>query len=156
MFDNTNHYESRTGVCDGATRYYVSFMCGQGVRHEVEVSRPVHLELMRFRRAERNLRRWDERHMEQSVLTEAAVHDRASRLPAGIDEAVFDRMRNGRLRSAIKELPAIQRRRFILYHWFGLTYGRIARMEGRSNMSVCESVRRAEEKIRKKLKKFEE
>jgi hypothetical protein len=65
MFDNTNPYTLRTEVVGGITRYYVAFTDGQAVLRETEVSRPVYLEFLRFVKVERNLRRFDERHIER-------------------------------------------------------------------------------------------
>jgi hypothetical protein len=70
MFDNTNPYTLRTEVVEGITHYYVSFQDGRIIMRETEVSRPVYLEFLRFTKHERNLRRWDERHTEQSELTD--------------------------------------------------------------------------------------
>jgi RNA polymerase sigma-70 factor (ECF subfamily) len=154
MFDNTNTYTLRTEIAEGIMHYYVSFADGQGVHRETEVSRPVYLEFLRFIKTERNLRRWDERHTEQSELTEETLYYRALHPPKGVDETVFDSERDERLRQAVAELPEIQRRRFVLYHEFGLTYEQIAEMEGCSNVSAFRSVSRAEEKIREVMKNF--
>jgi RNA polymerase sigma-70 factor (ECF subfamily) len=72
--------------------------------------------------------------------------------PKSVEDAAFDSLRNEKLRQAIQELPEIQRRRFVLYHEFGLTYEQIAEMEGCSKVSVFRSVDRAEDKIREMLK----
>ena len=152
MFDNANPYTLRTEVAEGITRYFISFMDGQAILRETEVSRPVYLEFLRFVKAERNLRRWDERHTEQSDLTDESLYDRALHKPKSVEELTFDSLRNEKLRQAIQELPELQRRRFVLYHEFGLTYEQIAEMEGCSKVSVFRSVGRAEEKIREKLK----
>ena len=64
----------------------------------------------------------------------------------------FDSLRDEHLRQVITELPEIQRRRFFLYHDFGLTYEQIADMEGCTRRAVKFSVDLAEEKIREKLK----
>jgi RNA polymerase sigma-70 factor (ECF subfamily) len=154
MFDNTNPYTLRTKIAEGITRYYVSFTDGQAIHRETEVSRPVYLEFCRFVKQERNLRRWDERHIEYSDLTEGTLMSRALHPPKGVEETVFDSQRNERLRQAIGELPELQRRRFILYHEFGFTYEQIAEMEGCSKMSVKRAVDRAEEKIREELQNF--
>lgn len=154
MFDNTNPYILRTEIAEGIMHYYVSFMDGQALLREIEVSRPVYLEFCRFVKQERNLRRWDERHIEQSELTDETLYNRALCLPKDVEETVFDSQRNERLRQAIAELPEIQRRRFILYHEFGLTYEQIAEMEGCSKVSVFRSVNRAEGKIKEELKNF--
>ena len=154
MFDNTNPYTSRTENVGGFTRYYISFTDGQGIDRETEVSRPVYLEFSRFVRSERNLRRWDERHTERTDLTDEALRDRTLNPQKGVEETVFDSLRNEQLLLAIQNLPTIQRRRFVLYHEFGLTYERIAKMEGRAKTPVKRSVDRAEKKIREKIKLF--
>jgi RNA polymerase sigma-70 factor (ECF subfamily) len=154
MFDNTNPYTLRTEIIEGITHYYVSFKDGQAVLRETEVSRPVYLEFCRFVKQERNLRRWDERHTEYSELTEETLVRRAMNPPKGVEETVFDNERNEHLRQAVAELSETQRRRFVLYHEFGLTYEQIAEMEGCTKMPVKRSIDRAEEKIREKLKNF--
>jgi RNA polymerase sigma-70 factor (ECF subfamily) len=134
--------------------YYVSFADGQSVRRETEVSRPVYLEFLRFVKTERNLRRWDERHTEQSELTEVTLYNRALHPPKGVDETVFDSERDERLRQAVAELPEIQRRRFVLYHEFGFNYEQIAEMEGCKRQPVTRSIESAETKIREVMKNF--
>lgn len=155
MFDNSNPYTLRTEIVEGIMHYYVSFTDGQAILRETEVSRPVYLEFLRFIKIERNLRRSDERHTEQSELTEVTLYNRAAHPPKAVDEVVFDSLRDERLRQAVAELPETQRRRFVLYHEFGLTYEQIAEMEGRNLSSVYESVRGAETKIKEKMKIFE-
>ncbi len=152
MFDNVNPYTLRTEVSEGMTRYFISFMDGQAILRETEVSRPVYLEFLRFVKTERNLRRWDERHTEQSDLTDELLYDRALHKPKSVEAAAFNSLQNEKLRLAIQELPEIQRRRFVLHHEIGLTYEQIAEMEGCSKVSVFRSVSRAEDKIREVLK----
>jgi RNA polymerase sigma-70 factor (ECF subfamily) len=155
MFDNTNPYTLRREITDGIARYFVSFTDGQNIRRETEVSRPVYLEFLRFVRVERNLRRSDERHTEQSDLTDETLNRRALRRAKSAEDTVFDTLRDERLRRAVAELPEVQRRRFVLHHEFGLTYEQIAVMEGRSAAAVCHAVKRAEQKIRDAMKFFE-
>ncbi|HCC34741.1 MAG TPA: RNA polymerase [Ruminococcaceae bacterium] len=154
MFDYSNPYTLRTEVTEGIMHYYVSFKDGQAVLRETEVSRPVYLEFCRFVKQERNLRRWDERHTEQSDLTDESLYSRALNPPKSVEETVFDSQRDERLRQAIEDLPEVQRRRFILYHEFGLTYEQIAEMEGCSKVSAFRSVNRAKEKIKEAIKNF--
>ena len=148
MFDNTNHYALRTEIVEGIMRYYVSFTDGQNVPRETEVSRPVYLEFLRFIRIERNLRRWDERHIEQSDLTDETLHDRALYPQKSIEDTAFDSLRNEQLRLAVQSLPEIQRRRFVLYHEFGLTYEQIAEMEGCTHVAVLRAVKKAQDSIK--------
>lgn len=154
MFDNKNHYTLRTEVFEGFAHYYVSFVDSLANNRETEVSRPVYLEFQRFVKTERNLRRWDERHIEQSDLTDESLHSRAIHQPKCVEDMVFDAQRNEQLRLAIQNLPETQRRRFVLYHEFGLTYEQIAKMEGCKKQSVCESVTRAEKEIKAKIKDY--
>ena len=149
MFDNTNHYTLRAEIVGGITRYYVSFTDGQAIQRETEVSRPVYLEFLRFIRIERNLRRWDERHTEQSELTDEALFMRALNPQKSVEETVFDSLRNDHLRQAVQSLSEIQRRRFVLYHEFGLTYAQIAEMEGCAFQAVAKAVKVAEITIKK-------
>ena len=154
MFDNKNPYTLHTEIVEGITQYYISFTDEENIHRKIEVSRPVYLEFLRFVKTERNLRRWDERHTEQSELTEEMLYKRALYPPKSIEDATFDSLRNEQLRLAIQELPEVQRRRFLLYHEFGLTYEQIAEMEGCTKMPVKRSIDRAKEKIIEKLKNF--
>ena len=149
MFDNTNPYTLRTEIVGGIVRYYVSFKDGQAIPRETEVSRPVYLEFLRFVKVERNLRRSDERHMEQSDLTDETLSQRALLPQKSVEDAIFDSIRNEQLWLAIQQLSEIQRRRFVLYHEFGLTYEQIATMEGCTFQVAARSIKTAENKIKK-------
>jgi RNA polymerase sigma-70 factor (ECF subfamily) len=154
MFDNANPYTLRTEVVEGISRYYVSFLDGEAIRHEIEVSRPVYLEFLRFVKVERNLRRWDERHTEQSDLTDETLHSRALNPQKGVEDTVIDGLYNEQLQRAVESLPEIQRRRFILYHEYGFTYEQIAKMEGCTKRAVKFSVDLATTKIKENLNSF--
>ena len=154
MFNNENPYTLRTEIVEGITRYYVSFTDGQAIHRETEVSRPVYLEFLRFVKIERSLRHWDERHREHSELTDETLLSRALNVPKSLEDTVFDSLRNEQLRLAIQQLPEIQRRRFVLYHEFGLTYEQIAEIEGCTKMAVKFSIDRAKEKVRSELNNF--
>ena len=154
MFDNKNPYTLHAEVIEGIMHYYVSFADDQDIQREIEVSKPVYLEFLRFIRKERNLRRWDERHTEQSELSDETLYKRALNPPKDLEDMVFDSIRSEQLLLAIQELPEIQRRRFVLHHEFGLTYEQIAEMEGCTKMAVKFSVDLAKEKIKKIIKNF--
>jgi RNA polymerase sigma-70 factor (ECF subfamily) len=125
VFDNTNPYTIRFEETDGRKRYFVAFTDGQGNFRETEVTKAVYMEFCHFIKRERNLRRSDERHLEQSELTEETLCRRAVNKPKPVDEAVNDTIRMERLNRAIMELPEIQRRRFMLHFDLGLTYEQI-------------------------------
>ena len=154
MFDNTNPYTLRTEIVEGITRYYVFFIDGQADHCESEISHSVYLEFQRFVKVERNLRRWDERHSEQSDLTDETLHKRAFYPQKSVEDTTLDGLRDEQLKLAIQSLPEIQRRRFILYHEFGLTYKQIAKMEGCTKRAVKFSVDIANDKVKEQLKSF--
>ena len=105
MFDNTNPYTIRIEETNGQKRYFVAFIDGQGIFRESEVSYEVYTQFCRFVKCERNLRRSDERHLEQSELTEETLCRRALHKPKPVDEAVNDKIRSEQLDQAIMELP---------------------------------------------------
>lgn len=154
VFDNTNPYTIRFEETDGRKRYFVAFTDGQGNFRETEVSKAVYMEFCHFIKRERNLRRSDERHLEQSELTEETLCRRAVHKPKPVDDAVNDNIRMERLNRAIMELPEIQKRRFMLHFDLGLTYEQIGAMEGCTKMPIKRSIDRAIEKIRLALKNF--
>ena len=155
MFDNTNPYTIRIEEMNGQKRYFVAFVDGQGIFREVEVSHEVYMQFCRFVKRERNLRRSDERHLEQSELTEGTLCRRALHKPKPVDEVVNDKIFGEQLEQAISELPEIQRRRFELYFDYGLTYEQIGKIEGCSKMPVKRSIDRAIAKIKEKIKCFD-
>lgn len=154
MFDNTNPYTLHEEVVAGFTHYYVSFVGVTGDVQETEVSRIVYLEFLRFVRRERTLRRRDERHMEQSRLPPEILFEQTLKQPKSVEESVFDRLRDGEMREILATLSKVQRRRLLLYHEYGLTYEKVAEIEGCTKMAVKFSVDLAEQKIRAKIKKL--
>ena len=153
LFEKT--YTLRTESAEGIARYYISFNDGEKRCHEIEVSRPVYREFERFVRVERNLTRWDERHREQSEVWDETLNKRALYPPDSLEDTVFDCLRNEQLRLAIQQLSETQRRRFVLHHEFGLTYGQIAKMEDCQKAAVSESVQQAKTEIRKIIYQFD-
>jgi RNA polymerase sigma-70 factor (ECF subfamily) len=155
MFDNKNHYTLRTEVVGGDLHYYVSFADGEGVYHATEVSRPVYMLFLRFIKDERNLKRWDERHVEYIELTDEVMFARAMFPPKSLEEATIDCIQDEYLWLVIRSLSSTQRRRLLLHYKHGLTYEEISKREGCSKASAFRSVNRAVEKIREKIKFFE-
>jgi RNA polymerase sigma-70 factor (ECF subfamily) len=153
MFDIKNPYTLRCEIIEGITRYYVSFADGEGVHRTTEVSKPVYMEFERFIKVERNLRRWDERHIERSELSDEALYKRALFPPKSIEEATFVDMQSEKLQRVVKDLPETQRRRFVLYYDFGFNYRQIADKEGCTARAVEYSVTIAKLKIRKYFEK---
>jgi len=155
MFDNSSPYTLWTKNIAGVTRYYISFKDGQGERQKTEVEKSVYDTFLQFEKKERNLRRSDERHIEQLDLSEIEIYNRAVHVPKSLEEWAIDAERNERLWLAIADLPEVQRRRFVMYHEDGLSFEEIGEREGCSGRAAQYSVRLAKEKIRERMKNFE-
>ena len=91
---------------------------------------------------------------EFSDLTDETLNRRARHTPKSVEETVTDMERSAALAQAIAELPEIQRRRFVLYYEYDLTFRAIGELEGCTATSVKKSVDIAKAKIKKKLENF--
>ena len=154
MFDNSSPYTLRATTDGSVTHYFVSYVDEDGSRQEAEVSLDVYNEFLSFIKLERNLRRCDERHLEQSWLSDAGLYNRAFNPPQSVEDEVIDGIINETLHHAILQLPKKQRRRFVLYYDFGLKYSQIAKIEGCDRTAVKYTVDKAKIHIAKMLKEF--
>jgi len=132
-------------------RYLISFRDGQGVMQELQITRELFEVIDGFELDDLSiLNEWD-RHYEHSELTETTLYNRATTPPESVEDAVFRNLQYETLRKAISQLPETQRRRLVLYYFAGLTYDKIAEMEGCKHPAVIKSVNAAVEEIKKIL-----
>ena len=148
MFNDKSPYTIRGEVINNVQHYFVSFVDGENIRRDTEVSRSVFLEIYKSIKKARNLTRSDERHIEKSDMTEETLYSRAVHPTKNVEDVVIDIDQSNLLRAAIADLSETQRRRFILHYDFGRTYEQIAVAEGCSFQSVGKSILLAEEKIK--------
>ncbi len=136
-------------ICDG--KYYLAFTDGQGVFHNMEISEHLYYTLNRFELDDLSwLNEWD-RHIEQSELTDEALHQRAITQAESVEDSVFRRMLYQQLHKAIAALPETQRWRLLYYYFAGMTYEQIAELEGCTFQAVGKSIAAAEKNIKKFL-----
>ena len=147
-----NIYTLREEFVEGKMRFFISFKDGENVLHEVETTPAVYSEFTVFRKINRNLQSFDERHREYSELTDETLNRRATKMLKSVEEIIVDRECLKLLQKAIAELPEIQRRRFLLYFEYEMTYAKIGRLEGCSATSVKGSIDIARRKVVEKLK----
>jgi len=140
---------------NGETRYYTSFVDGDGAIRETEISYEVYLALEGCRKHEKRQINFIDRHVEQADLSESQLQERMARLPISLELLVENQEQARRLYAVIDSLPETQRRRFLLSHEDGLTYKQIAALENCTIMPIQRSIIGAEVKIREKIKKFE-
>lgn len=147
--DKYNPYK----ICENNGRYYLSFKDGQGARHDMEVEKELFDVLNRFELDDLSiLNEWD-RHIEHFEQTEQSLNRRTSYKAESVEEVVLRNIEYEQLHQAIATLTETQQRRLTLYYFRGLTYKRIAEMEGCSVSAVGGSISAAMENIKKILSK---
>ncbi len=140
-------------ICENDGRYYLSFKDGQGVRHDMEIEKDLFDILNRFELDDLSiLNEWD-RHIEHFEQTEQSLNRHACFKAESVEEVVLRNIEYEQLYRAISMLTETQQRRLKLYYFRGLTYKRIAEMEGCSASAVVNSICAAIENIRKNLSK---
>ena len=85
---------------------------------------------------------------EHSELTEGTLNQRAILPTEPMEEGVYRKILSDQLHTAISKLPAIQRRRLLLYYFGEFTYEQIAQMEGCTKRAVKFSVDIAIQKLK--------
>lgn len=135
-------------ICEKDGRYYLSFKDGQGVRHEMEIEKDLFDMLNRFELDDLSiLNEWD-RHIEHFEQTEQSLNRRASYKAKLVEDTVLRNIEYEQLHQAIATLTETQQRRLMLYCFRGLTYKRIAEMEGCSISAVAGSISAVIENIK--------
>jgi RNA polymerase sigma-70 factor (ECF subfamily) len=129
--------------------YFLLFQDGQSVPHELEIPKALYDLFNAFELRDLSYLNEADRHIEQSELTEAALHKRAYSAPESTEESALAAIENELLHKAIARLPETQRRRLMLYYFGELTYDQIAVMEGCTFQAVAKSVKAAEKTIEK-------
>ena len=133
--------------------YYISFTDGQGIFHKQQISMELYAAFNGFELDDISLMNEASRHLEQSELTEETLNQRAVDPQEAVEAHVYRRIMYQELHRAIAQLPAVQRRRLLLYYFGGYTYEQIAQMEGCKHPAIMKSVAAAEKSIKKYFSK---
>jgi DNA-directed RNA polymerase specialized sigma24 family protein len=147
-------YTLREEVSEIGTRCFISFKDGQGEYHELEVSPAFYQEFRRLELNNRKFQNWDQLHREFSEVWDETLNRRARVTPKTVEETMIESERNELLYKLIAALPAIQKRRFLLYHEYDLTYCQIGVLEHCTPQSARRSVVCAREKIKAQMTKY--
>lgn len=145
--DKDNPYRLFTvGIDTVSPHFYVEFTDPQGIKICRSVGRSVWELLDRFELDDKKYMNEVERHHDEN-------HDAFFLLSGNDDvaEIVWRKIVNEMLYRAIDELPEKQRRRIIMYYFYGLTYEQIAEVEGCTKMAVKFSISKALCKIKEKI-----
>ena len=133
--------------------YYVAFSDGEGVRHKERISRELFELFDRFELEDISQLNVISRYQEHSELTEGTLNQRSLVQPESLEDIVYRKFIYDQLHIAIANLPAVQRRRLLLYYFYGYTYEQIAQMEGCKHPAIMKSIAIAEKKIKKYFSK---
>ncbi len=131
---------------------YISFTDNQGVFHKLESSDELFSLFDSFELEDISFLNEISRHYEQSELTEQSLNERSFYLQEPLEDAVFRKLQNEQLHTAIRQLPENQKRRLLLYYFCGQTYEQIAKSEGCTIMPIKRSIDKAIRKLYAMLK----
>ena len=131
---------------------YLLFKDGQGFPHKLELDVKLYALFDRFELDDLSFLNEQERHLDQTELSEALLSRRVPENQATVEDAVYESLQTQALREGIRRLPEIQKRRLQMYFFDGLTYEEIAERERCSYQAVQKSVSAALKKIREFLK----
>ena len=131
--------------------YYISFTDGQGIFHKQEISMELYAAFNSFELDDISQMNVTSRHWEHSELTEETLNQRAADPQEPVEDHVYRRIMYQELHRAIAQLPAVQRRRLLLYYFGGYTYEQIAQMENCTKRAVKFSVDAALKNLRENL-----
>ena len=132
-------------------KYYIEFADGQRKAHCMEISRELYEAFDRFELDDLKHLNFVDRHIEQSEIYDITLHRRSGQAGESAENEAIRKIALEELYSAISMLPAIQKRRLVLYYFVGLTYEQIAEMENCSFQAIAKSVTTAEKKLKKLL-----
>ena len=108
---------------------YLSFKDGQGFPHKLELDVKLYALFDRFELDDLSFLNEQERHLDQTELSEALLSRRVPENQATVEDAVYESLQTQALREGIRRLPEIQKRRLQMYFFDGLTYEEIAERE---------------------------
>lgn len=132
-------------------KYYIEFADGQRKEHCIEISRELYEAFDRFELDDLKHLNIVDRHIEQSEIYDITLHRRSGQTGESAENEAIRKIALEELYTAISMLPAIQKRRLVLYYFVGLTYEQIAEMESCSFQAIAKSVSTAEKKLKKLL-----
>lgn len=146
--DNPYNLES----VEALNLYLVSFKDSKGIKQTVKVTIEVFNLFNEFELKDLSQMNEYDNHIEHINLEEEQIYLKSKNKPKKLEDEVIEKINIKELMNEIKQLPKIQRERFIKYYFDDMSYEEIAKKEGCSGRAVKYSVDRAFEKILKKLK----
>lgn len=134
-------------------KYTVVFKDEHGRLNKIEVEEEIYNALNSFELDDiKSMNEYD-RHIEHSEIYEETLYSRALNKLLNLEDYVIQNLINTELYKAINLLSETQRRRLLLYYFYGLKLEDIARIEGTSFQMISKSIKQGIANLKKILKK---
>ena len=147
----TQFYKKRTTNSKNTTQYFIAFESQDGQAVEIQVSKNQYLLIEEMQREHWRLERSETRHTHHMEMIPEWDIPNELHTPSP-EQIMIEHFENDVLCDALKRLPPVQLRRFLLRHYFELSSKQIAHIEGCSTRVVDRSVAQAKEKLQQILK----
>lgn len=133
-------------------KYFIYFKDSKNMMQKIEVDSKIY-EV--FNESELHdlseLNEYD-RHIEHSEIFDITLFHKCGEDIYSLEKEVEDKIMNEELKSCIRTLPEIQKRRIIKYYFDGKNEYEIAKEEGATHQAVNKSLKQAKEKLKEILK----
>lgn len=130
---------------------YVLFKDGQNVQQKIELTSELYELFSAFELEDISEINERERHLDKLMNSEYALEIGCKAYDTDAETEALHKMRNDMLAEALETLSTTQRRRTVLYYFYGYTLQSIANTEGSSKVAVKHSIDTAKEKMKKFL-----
>lgn len=134
------------------TKYFITLETHTDRSIEIEVSKDQYVLLEEMQREHWRLERSESRHTHHLEMIPEWNLPKEAHVPSP-EQMMIEHFENSVLCDALKQLPPVQLRRFLLKHYFELSSKQIAKIEGCSIRVIDRSILRAKEKLQQILKK---
>lgn len=133
--------------------YTIMFKDANNIIQLIEISESLYNEFNRFELDDLSEMNEYDNHIEHSELYDETLYKRTFNKTMSIEDIVEHKLIMEQLKTFIKELPIIQRKRLIKYYVENKTYEEIAKEEGCTKRAIKFSIDIAIQKLSKKIKK---
>lgn len=145
----TRFYE-RGNVDEARGKYRIVVRTPDGKQVEIDLPRRVFEEIEELQREFWRIERREARHsLSLASMDEAAFSENNPEKDP--ERILVERLESEALLQAFQQIPAVQRRRFLLRHLVGMPTARIAEIEGCSDRAIRRSIGLARENLREIL-----
>lgn len=139
---------------DGITnKYYIKFKDSTNKEQLVEVDATIYKVFDDSELIDISHMHEYERHIEHNEMFDYKIDLVSSKMNKSTEEIIEEKMLHDELKSAIKELSEVQKRRIKMYYFEDLNLKEIAEIECCSIKNIHKSIEQGLQNLRKKLKK---